>query len=190
MRVGRVEQGEDQPAEILDMEDREAALGRQRDEAAARHLEQFERLAVAGAVDGGRAEDRPVEAGGGDDAAPTAPSTSHNRKGPARARRARRCGRSGARRRRARRRSSPAVPPTLTASKPARPAALIRPAMWTTASAPSQSAARLSGRSSAPSIQSMPVLGRAPAAGQRADLVAGRAGERAADGRRRSRCRR
>ncbi len=52
-----------------------------------------------------------------------------------------------------------AVPPTLTASKPARSGALIRPAMWMTASAPSQSAARLSGRSSAPSTQSIPSSG-------------------------------
>jgi hypothetical protein len=41
-------------------------LGRQRDEAAPRHLEQFEGLAVAGTVDGRRSDDRPVEARGGD----------------------------------------------------------------------------------------------------------------------------
>ena len=67
-RIGLVDQNKDQAAEILDMEDREAALGRQGDEAAARHLEQFERLAVAGAVDRRRPDDRPVETRGRDEA--------------------------------------------------------------------------------------------------------------------------
>src|SRR5690606_23666245 len=42
-----VETGEDQATQVLDMDNRESPLRRQRDEAALRHPEQFERLAVA-----------------------------------------------------------------------------------------------------------------------------------------------
>ena len=54
---------EQQPREVVDVDHRHAALGRHQHEAELGHPEQLERLLVAGAVDRGRADDHPVEAG-------------------------------------------------------------------------------------------------------------------------------
>src|SRR3546814_2157831 len=53
-RLGLVDHREDEAAQILDMDDREAAARGEGDEAAPRHLEQFQSLPVARAVDGGQ----------------------------------------------------------------------------------------------------------------------------------------
>ena len=74
-RGAPVGEREQQPGEIVDVEQRKAARRRHEHQAALGHLEQFERFAVAGAVDRGRADDRPVEAAGLRPAPPRAPST-------------------------------------------------------------------------------------------------------------------
>ncbi len=66
------------------------------------------------------------------------------------------------------------MPVTLPASNPAGSGALITPATWITASAPSTSRSRLSGWSSAPSIQVTPSRSGLLPAGQGADLMARR----------------
>ena len=95
------------------------------------HPEQLERLLVAGAVDRGRADDRPVEARARRPVPRPWPSTRRTATVAARARRARRRGRTGARPPAVAAASIASVPSTLPASNAGlRRCALSTPATW------------------------------------------------------------
>ena len=166
-------------AQILDVDQRQLACGRQADPAAPRHLEQFERLAVAGTVDRRRTDDRPVEAATLRPAPPPWPSTR---------RRATASGsRAASEETWTKRRTPPAVaaasiasvPATLPCSKAAASGALITPATWTIASASATSCSRAPRSSRLPLTQTTRSRVRLLAAGQRLDFMPG--GERCVD---------